>query len=184
MESRPGSVLGTPSYMAPEQARGALDTLDERADVFALGSILCEILTGEPAFAGEAGAEVYRKAERADLSEAFARLDACDADAELVGLARSCLAAAPKHRPRDAGMVVTGLTAYLRGVEGRLREAELAQARAETRAAEERRRRRLTLALAASVLATVADRRRRMGLDRARAADRAKSARAGRSMRR
>ena len=155
MESRAGSVLGTPSYMAPEQARGALDTLDERADVFALGSILCEILTGLPAFAGEAGAEVYRKAERADLSEAIARLDACDADAELVGVARSCLAVAPKHRPRDAGTVVTGLTAYLRGVEGRLREAELAHARAETRAADERRRRRLTLALAASVLATI-----------------------------
>ncbi len=93
-------------------------------------------------------------AERADLSDAMARLDACRADAELVALARSCLAAAPKHRPRDAGMVVAGLTAYLRGVEGRLREAELAQARAETRAAGERRRRLLTLALAASVLAT------------------------------
>ena len=49
---------------------------------------------------------------------------------------------------------MAGLTAYLRGVEERLREAELAQARAESRAAEERRRRRLTLALAASVLAT------------------------------
>jgi serine/threonine-protein kinase len=154
MESRPGSVLGTPSYMAPEQARGALDTLDERADVFALGSILCEILTGQPAFAGEAGAAVYRKAERAELSEALARLNVCDADAELAALARSCLAAAPKHRPRDAGMVVTGLTAYLRGVEGRLREAELAQARAEAQAAGERRRRLLTLALAGSVLAT------------------------------
>ena len=154
MESRAGSVLGTPSYMAPEQARGELDTLDERADVFALGSILCEILTGGPAFAGEVGAEVYRKAERADVSEALARLDACDADTELAALARSCLAAAPRHRPRDAGMVVAGLTAYLRGVEGRLREAELAQARAEARAAGERRRRLLTLALVGSVLAT------------------------------
>ena len=38
--------------MAPEQARGEVDRLDERADVFALGSILCEILTGQPAFTG------------------------------------------------------------------------------------------------------------------------------------
>ncbi len=154
LESRVGSVLGTPSYMAPEQARGELDTLDERADVFALGSILCEILTGRPAFAGGAAADVYRKAERADLSDASARLDACESDAELVGLARSCLAAAPKHRPRDAGAVAARLTAYLGGVERRLREAELAQARAEARAAGERKRRLLALALAASVLAT------------------------------
>ncbi len=79
---------------------------------------------------------------------------ACDADADLVELARSCLAAAPKHRPRDAGAVVARLTAYLGGVERRLREAELAQAGAEARAAGERRRRQLALALAASVLAT------------------------------
>ena len=70
-----------------------MDTLDERADVFALGSILCEILTGQPAFVGTASTEVYRKAEGADLSDAFQRLDACGADAELLALARSCLAA-------------------------------------------------------------------------------------------
>jgi serine/threonine-protein kinase len=154
-ESRAGSVLGTPAYMAPEQARGALDTLDERADVFGLGSILCEVLTGLPAFTGRTTAELYRKAERADLSDALERLDACGADGELVALARSCLAAAAKDRPRDAGVVLVGLTAYLAGVERRLRSAELAQAQAEAHAAGERKRRLLTLGLAASVLGSV-----------------------------
>src|SRR5581483_9914893 len=51
-ESRAGSVMGTPAYMPPEQARGEIDQLDARADVFGLGAILCEVLTGQPVFTG------------------------------------------------------------------------------------------------------------------------------------
>ena len=55
-----GTVLGTPSYMAPEQARG--EQTDARADVFALGGILCAILTGQPPFRGKSTAEVIQRA--------------------------------------------------------------------------------------------------------------------------
>jgi serine/threonine-protein kinase len=99
---------------------------------------------------------VYGKAARADLADALARLDACGAEAELIALAKSCLAAAPRDRPRDAGVVVTVLNAHLAGVQERLRAAELARARAESRAAEERKRRLLVVGLAASILALAA----------------------------
>lgn len=155
-ESGAGSVLGTPCYMAPEQARGLLDTLDERADVFGLGAILCEILTSLPPYTGPSGNVVYGKAARADLADALARLDACGAETELIALAKSCLAAAPRDRPRDAGVVVTVLNAHLASVQERLRSAELARARAESRAAEERKRRLIVAGLATSILALAA----------------------------
>ncbi len=152
-ESHVGSVFGTPSYMPPEQALGKLDTLDERADVFGLGAILCEILTGLPPYSAPSGDEIYQQAARADLSPTLARLDECAADAELIALAKACLAAAPRDRPRHAGVVVASLTAYLAGVQERLKAAELARSRAELRAAEERKRRVLLASLAASLLA-------------------------------
>ena len=75
--SRAGSVMGTPAYMAPEQARGEVDRLDERCDVFALGSILAELLTGSPAFTGRSSAEIHRKASLGDVRETIDRLETC-----------------------------------------------------------------------------------------------------------
>ncbi len=151
--SRAGSIMGTPSYMPPEQARGEADRIDERADVFALGSILCEVLTGKPAFTGRSATEIVHKAADGATADAVARLDGCGAEAELIGLARDCLAVEPEDRPRDANVVAERITAYLAGVQERVQAAERERAVAVAKAIEERRRRKLQLGLAASLLA-------------------------------
>ena len=56
----PGEIAGTPSYMAPEQARGRADEIGPRSDVFALGTILYEILTGKNPFREGTGTEALR----------------------------------------------------------------------------------------------------------------------------
>ena len=142
---------GTPGYMAPEQARGEIERLDERADVFGLGAILCEILTGKPPYLGDS-AQVQRKAFQADLTDAFARLDGSGNDVELLALCKRCLAAEPGDRPRDAGKVSDELSAYLRGVQERLEQARLARAQAEVKIREERKRRWVQLALAGALV--------------------------------
>ncbi len=115
--SSAGSVIGTPAYMAPEQARGEIGRIDTRADVFALGAILCEILTGRPPYVGRAQGEVQRKAMRGDLSEALGAIASCGADSELIAIARDCLAAEPENRPGDAGVVADRVSGYLAGVD-------------------------------------------------------------------
>src|SRR5262245_46229102 len=149
-QTKTGTILGTPAYMAPEQARG--EACEAQSDVFSLGGILCAILTGQAPYCGKSTVEVIRRARDADLAEAHARLDGCGADAELVALCRRCLSLGPAERPTDAQAVADGMTAYLAGVREKLRKAELAEAEAKAKTREEAKRRRLTLALAGVVL--------------------------------
>ncbi|MBL0212658.1 MAG: protein kinase [Myxococcales bacterium] len=61
VKTQESALLGTPQYMAPEQATGRHDSVDERTDVFALGSIVYEMLCGHPAFTGASIPEVVFK---------------------------------------------------------------------------------------------------------------------------
>lgn len=138
--TRAGAVIGTPAYMSPEQARGESHRVDERADVFGLGAILCEILTGRPPFTQ---IEQFQKhVVHGDLSDAVTRLDKCGFDSALVQLAKQCLAHNPDSRPRNGGFVADAISSHLSSVQERLKQAELSQARA----TESRKRRRLLIA--------------------------------------
>ncbi len=159
-----GHIKGTPAYMAPEQARG--EPVDARADVFALGGILTAILTGHPPFKGNSMMDTVIRAAQAELGDTFARLDASDADSELLALCKKCLAAKAQNRYANATELAQAVAAYRAEVEARLLQAERERAaeeartleeentrrEAEARAAADRKRRFAQRALAASVL--------------------------------
>jgi hypothetical protein len=122
-------VAGTPWYMAPEQAAGEHDKIDPRSDVFALGGILCAMLTGKPPIEGANAKAAITNAIRGDTAAALARLAESGAEPELVAVCRRCLSADPPDRSAHAGEVAIAVANLRAEAEERAKRAELNRAR-------------------------------------------------------
>jgi serine/threonine protein kinase len=113
-QSRTGLVLGTPSYMAPEQARSEFATIGPVTDVYALGAILYELLTGRPPFRGSNTLETVQQALEVEPVPPSRLRPGTPRDLETICL--KCLQKEPSRRYHSAQAVAEDLHRYLTGL--------------------------------------------------------------------
>lgn len=120
--TQPGQIIGTPSYMSPEQAEGK--TVDYRSDIFSLGVVMFEALTGERPFKGSSHAEVVSNVLKSDppsISQSRSEIPAL-----IVKLVEKCLVKSPRgriHSMNDVNVVLSEAWATMS--RGSLRDSSL-----------------------------------------------------------
>ncbi len=108
-----GMVMGTPNYMAPEQAAGAIEQIDRRSDVYSLGATLFELLTDRPPFVGDGLVDVLFKVVHQEPTPPRQLVRSLPIDLETITL--KCLAKESSLRYDSAKALAEDLTRYIDG---------------------------------------------------------------------
>ena len=108
-----GQIIGTPAYMAPEQAGGLIDEVNERTDVYGLGAILYHLLTLRPPFVGKSNREIVGKVLQEDVVPPMDRAPSRHIPPALNAICMRCLARNADERFPNATALAEALRAYL-----------------------------------------------------------------------
>src|SRR5438874_4313081 len=107
------TIFGTPGYIAPEQVNGSAGKLGPTSDVYSLGAILFDLLTGRPPFLGEHALKVIQQASEKPAPKLRTLVPGLDRDLETI--CAKCLEREPGARYRSAGALAEDLESWLEG---------------------------------------------------------------------